>query len=105
MPVSMPQILSTERIGVSTPLGILRLELGCQRIAEILGSEDGTDFDIRIRQHGVRAALDPFDRLLDRPNLPDPEAGDQFLGLRERAVDHRACLAGKTHAFALPAWL
>jgi hypothetical protein len=71
----------TARIGPATLVGLPGLELGCHRFTEILGSEDGADFDIRIRQHGVRAALDPLDRLLDRPDLPDPKAGDQFLRL------------------------
>src|SRR5579863_5195451 len=95
----------TARIGLATLPGLPGLEFGCHCFTEILRSEDGTDFDIRIRQHGVRAAFDPFDRLLDRPDLPDPKARDQFLGLRERAVSHRACLAGEAHALAVPARL
>ena len=39
----------------------------------------------------VRAALDPLDRLVHRRDLPDPVAGDQLLGLGERAVDHGRC--------------
>src|SRR5690348_1601078 len=57
-----------------------------QDLAEVLVLEDLPDLDDRIALHRVRAALDPLDGLLQRADLPQPEAGDQLLGLRERAV-------------------
>ena len=46
-----------------------------------------SDFGAR---HRVGAALDPFDRFFLRLHLPEPEAGDQFLGFGEGPVD-RPC--------------
>src|SRR6185295_1707103 len=42
-----------------------------------------------------RDPLGPLDRLLARLDLDDPVAGDQLLGLGERAVDHLALAAGR----------
>src|ERR1039458_8517149 len=43
--------------------------------------------DVRLfAGHGIRTALDPVQRLVHRLDLPDPEAGDQFLGLGEGAI-------------------
>ena len=50
-----------------------------------------------------RRALEPLERLLARRALPDPEAGDQLLGLGERAVDDGALPALEAHARALGA--
>src|SRR5439155_22876021 len=80
-------------------LALLRCELG----AEVLGLEDLADFDLRLFAARVRRALDPLDRLLLGLDLDDPEAGDQFLGLGERAVDDGALAAGEFDAFALGA--
>ena len=40
-----------------------------------------------------REAPRPLERFVARAHLDDPEAGDQLLGLGERAVDHRALAA------------
>jgi hypothetical protein len=72
---------------------------------KVFGSEDGANIDIRVRQHWVRTALHPLHRFLDGANLPEPKAGDQFLGLRERAVHHRAFFAREMHALGVPARL
>src|SRR4051794_39378160 len=72
------------------PQPILLLpELGRERLAKVGGLEHLADLNREVGTRGVRAALDPFDRLLLRLHLPDPETGDQLLGLRERPVDHR----------------
>ena len=51
----------------------------------------------------IGAALDPFDRLFLRLHLPQPEAGDQLLGLGEGPVDHGPLVAGELDARALRA--
>src|SRR5207245_8691981 len=43
----------------------------------------------------VRAALDPFERFFHRLHLPQPESGNQLLGLGKRAVDHRFLIPRK----------
>src|SRR5579864_1122636 len=45
--------------------------------------------------------LEPLDRLLLRLDLPQPEAGDQLLGLGEWAVGHDSLVPGKPHERAL----
>ena len=75
--------------------------LGRELGAEVLGLEHLADLDLRVLQHRVGAALDPLDRLVLRAHLPQPEAGDQLLGLGERAVDHGALVA-REHAPARP---
>src|SRR6266436_8405170 len=59
-----------------------RSELG----AEVVGFEHLANFDLRPTVEGT--ALEPLDRLFHRPYLPQPEAGDQLLGLGERPVSH-----------------
>ena len=76
---------------------------GVNGLAEIFGFEDAPDLDLGVGRHRIRAAAHPLDGLLHRAHLPQPEAGDQFLGLGERAVDHRARLAREAHARALAA--
>ena len=49
-----------------------------------------TDLDLRLLSgHRVRTAAHPFQGLLHRLHLPQPEAGDELLGFRERPVDHQ----------------
>src|ERR1700712_4433249 len=50
------------------------------------------DFDLARSGHGVGATLHPCDRFVHVRNLPQPEAGDHFLGLGKRPVgDQPAC--------------
>src|SRR5256885_8129801 len=49
--------------------------------------------------------LQPFDRLVQRFHLPQPETGDQLLRLGERPVDHRALAAREPDACAFGARL
>src|SRR6185312_1888132 len=55
---------------------LLLPQLGRELGAEIRRLEDLPDLDFRVRAGvGVRAALDPLDRLFLRLHLPQPEAG------------------------------
>src|ERR1700712_1628733 len=99
-PDSMRQTASILR-ATSRAIGVLLADLPAQllfllaqfwrqTVAEVFHPEDRTDLDLRLRTHRVRAAPHPFDCLIHRTDLPDPEARHQFLGLCEWAVDHRA---------------
>src|SRR5262249_58060216 len=63
---------------------LLLPELGSQRLTEVLGLVERPDLDLLAVE---RRALEPRDRLVHRVHLPQPEAGDQLLGLGERSVD------------------
>src|ERR1700741_1381549 len=68
---------------------------------EVFGLEDLADLYVGLAfvEHG--AALDPLDGLFERLELPEPEAGDQFLAFDERSVNHGgAVLAGEVDAGA-----
>src|SRR5438309_4928517 len=67
---------------------LLLPQLGRELGAEVLRLEHLADLDLGILPHRIGAALDPFDRLLLRLYLPDPDAGDQLLGLGEGPVDY-----------------
>src|SRR5215475_13414777 len=69
-------------------------------IFEILRLEHLANLDLRFSRHGIGAALDPINRLLQRLALPEPEARDQLLRFGERAVSYRARRAGKPDAHA-----
>src|SRR5687768_17351488 len=57
----------------------LRREL----VTEVVGLERRTDLDGPVLALGVRDPLHPLDRLVHRPDLPDPVAGEELLRLRE----------------------
>src|SRR4051794_11491274 len=73
------------------------------RLREVRLGHDPADLDLRRAGHRVRAALDPLDRLVHRADLPEPEAGDELLGLGERPVDDGPLGAVEAHARALGA--
>jgi hypothetical protein len=50
-------------------------------------------------------ALDPFDALLERAALQDPEATNDFLGLGEWAVDDLGRAATESDPGSFRAWL
>src|SRR5204862_299917 len=80
-------------------LAQFRRELG----AEVLGLEHLANLDLGLAaRHRVGAALDPLDRLFLRLHLPEPEAGDQFLRLGERADGDNAPIDRDAHPHALP---
>src|SRR5262245_30341165 len=66
----------------------LGLQLGREGGPEVLGLKYPADLDLAVCRMRVGATLDPLDGFLHRPHLPEPEARDQLLGLRERPVDH-----------------
>src|SRR5207244_10447130 len=77
---------------------LLLAQLRRELRAEVFGLENLADLDLCLGAgHRVGAALDPVDRLLLRLHLPQPEAGDQLLGLGERPVDDAAPLAREAH--------
>src|SRR5437879_155864 len=82
---------------------LLLPQLGRELGAEVLRLEHLADLDLRILPHRIGAALDPFDRLFLRLHLPDPEAGDQLLGLGEGPVDDGALGSREPDARALRA--
>src|SRR5580693_8225665 len=66
---------------------------------ELFGLEDLADLYVGLAFVGT--ALDPLDGLFERLNLPEPEAGDDFLAFREGAVNNGgAVLAGEVDAGA-----
>src|SRR5256885_3090611 len=106
---------------VSGPGGGLRLQalvllpqLGCVRLSEVVGLDHLPDLDLErtkaplqfrclLAASGPGSPLEPFDRLFLRLHLPQPVAGDQFLGLGKRPIDHRRLAAGEPDARAFRA--
>src|SRR5215813_12009763 len=95
---------------VSSPLVLLRLRAHARvplahfrrgGIAEVLDLEQWPDLDLAFLLVRIGAALDPVDRLLKRRHFPQPEAGNELLGLGEGAVGDSAILAREAHARAL----
>jgi hypothetical protein len=70
-------------------LNIFCGEGGC----EVFGPEDLADLYVGVACVGVGTALDPLDGLFERLDLPEPEAGDEFLGFGEGAIGDGAVLA------------
>ena len=54
---------------------------------EVFHLKDLADFEFGVDGVGVGGTLDPLDGLFEGLDLPDLEAGDELLGLGERAVD------------------
>src|SRR4051812_11719866 len=91
-------------VGDLRPQALLLLpQLGSEFGSEVLGLEHRAKLDLGLPFHGIGAALDPFDRLFHGLHLPEPEAGDQLLGLGEGPVDHRPLVGGEPHTLALRA--
>src|SRR6516164_4680704 len=68
-------------------------QLGSKLGTEVLCFEDLANLNLRFPFLRTGAALDPFDRFFHGPHLPQPETGDQLLGLGERPVDHGPVLS------------
>src|SRR6266550_772636 len=77
-------------------------QLGSELGAEILRLEDLPDLHLGILEGST---LEPFDCLILRFHLPDPEPGDEFLRLGKRSVDHRPLSLGELDPRALRAGL
>src|SRR5256885_14420775 len=116
LPVRRPKPGEIARLRVRRPplLFLLRGYLRAQALlllpqlwrelgAEVLRLEHLADLDLGILPHRIGAALDPFDRLFLRLHLPDPEAGDQLLGLGEGPVEAGALRTREPDARALRA--
>src|SRR6267143_413954 len=86
---------------LGTQLLFLFPELGSKLRTEVLRLEHLANLNLGFPFMGTRAAFDPLDRLFHRPHLPQPEAGDQLLGLGECPVDHGPLLSREPHALAL----
>src|ERR1700682_5293781 len=69
---------------------LLHAELRSKLGAEIRCLEHPANLDFGVSLERIRAAFDPFDRLLQRLHLKQPEARDQLLSLREGPVDDDA---------------
>jgi hypothetical protein len=77
----------------------LRLsELARERRTAFLRLEHLANLNLGLRARGVGAALHPFDSFFLRLHLSQPEAGDQFLHLGERAVNYGPVRSGELDA-------
>src|ERR1700674_3237623 len=79
---------------------LLLSQFGRELGTEIFRLEYLANLDLRLAFKRIRAALDPLHRLFHRPYLPQPEAGDQFLGLGEWPVDHTALWSREPYSLA-----
>src|SRR5204863_7239910 len=77
---------------------LLLPEFGCEFGAEVFGFEYRPEFDFD--SSAKWGTLYPLDRFVHGAHLPQPESGNQFLRLGERAVDDGALRAGKFDALA-----
>src|SRR6516165_1374114 len=77
-------------------LNFLVVEGGC----EVFGLEDLANLYVGVADVENGTALDPLDGLFERLDLPEPEAGDEFLAFGEGAVGDGAVLAGEVDAGA-----
>src|SRR6516164_4465957 len=94
-PVARRSRSALGRLILPDPLRELLLfgaQLGRELVAEVRGFEERAQFQHGFLAGRVRAALRPLERFLHRLHLPDPEPGDQLLGLGERTVHDRALL-------------
>src|SRR6202167_2720709 len=80
-------------------LDLLFRQDGC----EVFHLTNLANFNFGVAGVGVGATLDPLDGLFEGLDLPEPEAGDELLGLGEGAVDDGTRLAGEFDACALGA--
>src|SRR5258708_37087443 len=92
---------------------IWQLSPFCYFVLDLLFGQDGgevfhlkdlADFDFGAGAEG--AALEPFDGLFARADLPDPKAGDELLGLGAGAVGDgmRLAAACDSRAFRTAVW-
>jgi hypothetical protein len=80
--ITVKSVLLLPRLRAETLL--LLAQFGRQCLAEILGVEDLPDFDLGAVIE--RRPLHPFDRLVQRFDLDQPETGNQIAGKAERTA-------------------
>src|SRR5436309_272868 len=90
-------------LGLRAQALLLFPELGRELGPEVFRLEHLANLDLGLafEREGIRAALDPFDRLCLRLHPPQPEAGDQLLRPGERPVDYGALVARELDPRAL----
>ncbi len=76
-------------------------QLGREVGAEIFCLEQLANFNLGLAREWIRAALDPFDRLVLRLHLPQSEAGDQVLRFGERSLNNGALVSGELDPSAI----
>jgi hypothetical protein len=69
-------------------------------VCKVFWLEDLADLDLGFACVGVGGALDPLDGLFEGLDLPEHEAGDEFLGFGEGTVGDGVVLAGEVDASA-----
>src|SRR6266545_2683329 len=100
-PDDIPGRLPARGVGHLLPEPLVLLpELRREVLAEVLELVHGPDLHLGSLEWGP---LQPFDGLVQRPNLPQPEPGHQLLRLGERPVDHGALAVLEPDADALRA--
>src|SRR5207247_9034748 len=94
-------------LGLRAQALLLFPELGRELGPEVFRLEHLANLDLGLafEREGIRAALDPFNRLCLRLHPPQPEAGDQLLCLGERPVDYGALVSQEPDPRALRARL
>src|SRR5690348_427719 len=83
----------------------LLAQLGRELRTEIIRLEHLANLDLALVPRRIGAPLRPLDRLFPRPALPQPEARNELLGLRERTIDDRALAPRELHPSTLRARL
>src|SRR2546429_63336 len=86
---------------LSTQALLLRPEIGSKLGTEVLCLEHPANLNLGFPFMRTGAAFDPLDCLFHRSHLPQPEAGDQLLGLGEGPVDDSPFLSREPDALAL----
>ena len=69
-------------------------------VCKVFWLEDLADLDLGFVRVGFGEALDPLDGLFEGLDLPEHEAGDEFLGFGEGTVGDGVVLAGEVDASA-----
>src|SRR5690606_36983568 len=96
---SMPRV-SSGVVQLRAQAVFLLADLRGVVLAEVLRLEARPDLDLGFSRHWIRAAAHPFQRLVHRPHLPDPVAGNQLLRLGEGTIDDGAGTSREAHALA-----
>src|SRR5579864_7786952 len=74
-------------------------QLRSEVLAKVSRLKDRTDLHLSAAIE--RSPLQPIDRLVHRPHLPNPETGDQLFGFRERSIDDHPLITRELHPLPL----